>query len=332
MAVKKKWVALGILLGLAVAGGVVGYLRWKHNQIFVSTDDAYVGGRIYTVAPQIPGKILTLPIDENMLVQKDQVMATIDPKDYDAAIARAGASLSEAQAGVATNQAAIAQAKAQVLAYESQLRLAKIDRGRIQTLYERQSIPKQKYDDVVTREEVAQAQLKAAQKTVAQAEAALSVAEERIKVAQAALDQAQLQRSYCTITSPVTGYISRKLTQVGQVLAPGQPICAVVPLALNDIWVEANYKETQLGHVRVGQPVKISADIDKDRTYRGTVEGISAGTGAVFSLLPPENATGNWVKVVQRVPVRVKIDPASDPNHELRLGLSVSCEIDTRKH
>ena len=332
MAVKKKWVALGILLGLAVAGGILGYLRWKHNQIFVSTEDAYVGGRIYTVAPQIAGKILTLPIDENMLVQKGQVMATIDPKDYDAAVAQASANLSEAQAAVATNQAAIAQAKAQVLAYESQLRLAKIDLGRIQTLYERQSIPKQNYDDVVTREEVAQAQLKAAQKTVAQAEAALGVSQERIKVAQAALDQAQLQRSYCTITSPVTGYISRKLTQVGQVLAPGQPLCAVVSLSLNDIWVEANYKETQLGNVRVGQPVKIWADIDKDRTYRGTVEGISAGTGAVFSLLPPENATGNWVKVVQRVPVRVKIDPASDPNHELRLGLSVTCEIDTRKH
>jgi len=158
------------------------------------------------------------------------------------------------------------------------------------------------------------------------AQGALAVSQGKAAGAQAAVAAARLQRSYCTITAPCDGYISRKLGEAGMVVAPGQPLCAIVPLGQEEVWVEANFKETQLKRVRVGQPVKLAADLDAHRTFTGRVESLSAGTGAAFSLLPAENATGNWVKVVQRVPVRIKLDPGQP---QLRLGLTVSAEIDT---
>lgn len=330
MALARKYVALIVLLILALVGAIAGYARWRHNQVFVTTENAYVHGPVYTVASRIQGKIATLPISENQYVKEGDVIATIDPSDYDAAVARAQASLAEAEAALAMNGAAIAQARAQVEAIHSQLDLAVTEKKRAESLLARQSIPKQKVDQAVTQEAVTRAQLEAAKKTVAQASASEGVSKKRIEVAQAALNTALLQRSYCTVAAPASGYISRKMTETGQVLAAGQPICAIVPLDVSEIWVEANYKETQLKNVRPGQRVKLRADIDKSRVYSGTVESLSAGTGAAFSLLPPENATGNWVKVVQRLPVRIKIDPASDPDHQLRVGLTVTCEIDTR--
>jgi membrane fusion protein (multidrug efflux system) len=325
----KKWVSLSILALAVIAGAIAGYARWKHNQVYLSTEDAYVRGHIYTVASKVPGTLLSVDVDENQAVKIGQVIATIDPKDYDAEIAKAEASLAEAHAALATNQAQIAQAQAQVAAAQSQLGLAQIEKNRLSALYERQSLPKQKYDQAVSAESVALAQKTAAQKSVAAARAMLDVNRKKIEKAQASLDAAKLQRSYCTIVSPADGTVSRKSAEPGNVVAPGQPLCAVVPLAAQEIWVDANFKETQLKNVRVGQKATIRADIDKSRTYSGTVESLSAGTGAVFSLLPPENATGNWVKVVQRVPVRIKLDPGTDPDHNLRLGLTVTAVIDT---
>jgi membrane fusion protein (multidrug efflux system) len=330
MAVQRKWIALTILIAFIVAGSVFGYLRWRHAQWHVETEDAYIQGRVYSVASRIPGTVLAVEVEENQRVEAGQTVATLDPKDYDAAVTRAQASLNEATAAVATNEAAIAQAKAQVEAAKSQLQLATTELDRASALYQRQSIPKQRYDQAVTAHDVAKAQLVAAQKAVSLAEAALEVSRKKVETAKASLDTAQLQRSYCAIVSPATGYVSKKSVEPGQVLAPGQPLFAVVPLAMSDIWVEANYKETQLANVRPGQTATIKADIDRSRTFSGTVESLSAGTGAAFSLLPPENATGNWVKVVQRLPVRIKFDPGTDPDHKLRVGLSVRVTIDTR--
>jgi membrane fusion protein (multidrug efflux system) len=138
-----------------------------------------------------------------------------------------------------------------------------------------------------------------------------------------------LNRSYCEITAIVDGFVSKLTATAGQVVAPGQPLCAVVPLTGDHIWVEANFKETELARIRVGQPATFHTDVNPGRTYRGRVDSISAGTGAAFALLPPENATGNWVKIVQRLPVRIAVDPASNEDGSLRLGLSVHVEIDT---
>lgn len=330
MAVRRKWVALSVMGIFVIAAAVFAYGRWRHAQWHIETEDAYVRGHIYSVASRIPGPLLTLDVLENQAVEKGQTVATIDPRDYDAAIVKAEASLGEATADVTVKEANIAQTKAQIAAAQSQLDLAAADRVRIGALYERQSIPKQKYDQAVTAQAVAKAQLATIEKTVSLGSAGLGVSKMKVGTAQAQLEQAKLQRSYCTVIAPVTGVVSRKMAEVGNVVAPGQPLFAVVPLALNDIWVEANFKETQLKNVRPRQPCVLKADIDKGTEYRGTVDSISAGTGAAFSLLPPENATGNWVKVVQRVPVKIRIDPASDPGHKLRVGLSVQVGINTR--
>jgi membrane fusion protein, multidrug efflux system len=330
MPAARKWISLTVLALVALVGGVWGFVHWRHTRLFIHTENAYVKGHIYTVSSRIPGTLLSVDIQDDQEVKAGQTLATIDPKDYDAAANKAEASLNEAAAALAANQANIAQARAQVAALQSQLELARLEKERISALYARQSIPKQKYDQVVTGEQVAVAQLAASQKAVAAAEAGLGVSTKKVETAQASLEEAQLKRSYCTIVSPADGLVSKKSAEAGQVLAPGQPLCAVVPLAPGDVWVEANFKETQLRNVRPGQKVRLWADIDKGREYTGKVESIAAGTGAVFSLLPPENATGNWVKVVQRVPVRIRLDEGTDPEHRLRLGLTVSVEIDTR--
>jgi len=326
----KKWISLSAILAIAVVGIIWGIVSWHHSQIFVATDNAYVKGHVVSVSSRIPGPLLSVDVQENQLVKAGQIIANVDPRDYDAALARAEASLREAKSALGLNQAQIAQAQAQVEAVQSQKNLAELDRARLTALYERQSIPKQKYDQALTASEVASAQVNAASKQVAAAQGLRGVSESKVVVAQAALDNARLQRSYCAIVAPCDGVVSRKLGEAGMVVAPGQPLLAIVPLGQDELWVEANFKETQLKNVKPGQSVTLVADLDEKAIFKGRVDSISAGTGAVFSLLPPENATGNWVKVVQRVPVRIKLEPGADPGKKLRLGLTVSAEIDTR--
>jgi membrane fusion protein (multidrug efflux system) len=308
-----------------------GLRLWRRSRVFVATDDAFVKGHVMTVASRIPGPLSSVEVEENQPVNLGQVIATVDPKDYDAALAKAEAGLAEAQSATAQNESQIAQAQAQVQAAQSQHALAQLDQERFSALFQRNSIPKQKYDQAVTAQAVATAQVASALQQVSVVQGLRRVNLNRVAVARATLEAARLQRSYCAITAPCDGYVSRKLAEPGNVVAPGQPLLAVVPLARQgDVWVEANFKETQLQHVHPGQKVLLRADIEDGSTFTGTVESVAAGTGSVFSLLPPENATGNWVKVVQRVPVKIKLDLGSDPERKLRLGLSVSAEIDTR--
>ncbi len=326
----RKWISLGILLALTAAGSLWGVVRWRRAQVFVTTEDAYVKGAIVTVAARIPGPLLRVAVRENEPVAAGQLLATVDPRDYDAAVARAEASLEEARSALALNGAQIAQARAQLEAAGHQRDLAALEKARLSALRARQSIPAQKLDQAVAADAVAAALVAAARKQVAAAEGLLGVSRSKVGVARAALDQARLQRSYCDIVAPMDGVVSRKLAEPGMVVAAGQPLLAVVPLGAERLWVEANFKETQLRRVRPGQPVSLRTDLDDRRAFRGTVESVAAGTGAAFSLLPAENATGNWVKVVQRVPVRIRLDGGSDPERHLRLGLTVTAEIDTR--
>jgi len=326
---KKKWLGLVVIFLFAGALVVAGVLRWKHAQIFPSTEDAYVAGDIVPVASRIPGTILSLPVEENQPVHEGDVVATLDPRDMDAAVARAEAGLAAARSVVAADRARIAQARAAQEAAESDLDLKRLDLQRFTKLADQDSIPTRLRDQAVTAEQVAEAQVKAARKRLAAAKAALGVTRKRIAAAEVQLAHARLDRSYCSITSPATGRVSRKTAQVGQVVAAGQPLFAVVPLEAERVWIRANFKETQLARIQPGQPVRIHTDVDPDRTYHGVVESLSAGTGAAFSLLPPENATGNWVKIVQRLPVRIAVDPEDNTDRSLRLGLSVHVTVDT---
>ncbi|MGE5235139.1 MAG: HlyD family secretion protein [Acidobacteriota bacterium] len=326
----KKWISLAVILVVVASIAYAGYRYWKHAQLFPDTEDAYVSGDVYSVSSRIPGTLLTVDVDENQPVKRGGVIATLDPGDFDKHVQEAHAALEEARVALATNRAQIAQAAARVEADRSRHELARINLERFADLYQRNSVPKQRYDDAVAAEQVSAAELAASQKALAAVEAGLAVAGQRIKLQEVRLANAELTRSYCTIVSPVDGLVSKKSAQVGEVVAPGQPLCAVVPLHGAHVWVEANFKETGLRHIRVGQRVEFHTDVNPGRTYRGWIESLSAGTGAAFSLLPPENATGNWVKIVQRLPVRVAIDPASDADHSLRLGLSVHVEVDTQ--
>jgi len=325
----RKWVSLSAILALAAIGGGWAIAQWRHGRIYVSTEDAYVRGHVVTVSSRIPGPLLAVRVQENQFVRAGQALVDLDPRDCDTTLARAEASLAEARSALALNAAQIAQAQAQLQAAESQQGLAEIEKARMGALQARESIPRQKFDQARTAEEVARAQVAAARKQVAAAQGLLGVSQSKVQVAQAALDQARLQRSYCSIVAPCDGMVSRKMAEPSMVVAAGQPLLAVVPLGQEAVWIEANFKETQLQRVRPGQKVRLKTDFD-GRRFTGTVDSLSAGTGAAFSLLPAENATGNWVKVVQRLPVRIHLDPDADPEHRLRLGLSVEAEIDTR--
>jgi membrane fusion protein (multidrug efflux system) len=326
---RRKWIGLALIL-LVVLGIIVAvYFYWTHGKLYPSTEDAYVHGDIFSIAARVQGKLVVVAIIENQHVSKGQVIAELDPSDFDKRVASAAASLAESRATLATDQARIAEAKARVEAAQSRHELAQTNLKRFSDLYKRRSVPKQRYDDAVSAAKVAAADLAAAEKSVSAATADLAVAEQRVKVKEADLAQAQLQRSYATILTPVDGFVTKKSAEVGDVVAPGQPLCAVVPLSAGYIWVDANFKETDLHRIRVNQRVTFHTDVNPDRTYHGWVESISAGTGAAFALLPPENATGNWIKIVQRLPVRIAIEPADLVDHSLRLGLSTRVVVNT---
>jgi len=325
----KKWVSLAVILLVVAAIATAGYRYWQHAQVYPSTEDAYVAGDVFAVSSRIQGTLLEVEVIENQTVKKGQVIAMLDPADADKRVEEARTALDEARSSLATIHAQIAQQQAKADADASRHELARLNLERFSGLYQRNSAPKQRYDDAVAAEKVAAADLAASEKSLAAAQANLGVAEQHVKVQEVRLANAELNRSYCTITAPIDGTVSKKSAEAGEVVAPGQPLCAIVPLAGAHVWVEANFKETTLRNIRVGMPATFHTDVNPSRVYHGWVESLSAGTGAAFSLLPPENATGNWVKIVQRLPVRIAIDPDSNQDHSLRLGLSVEVEVDT---
>ena len=327
----KKWVSLGLILAAAGAGAAAAWRIWRAQQVFVSTDDAYVRGHVVTVAARIAGQLRAVLVTENQPVRAGQRLATLDPRDLDQAVRRARARLAEARATLALDRVRTRQARSQVRAAKGRSNLAKAEHRRLAALAERNSAPRQELDQAVAADEVAAASLEQARQQVEVGRGQEALDRSKLRTARTSLDEALLQRGYCTVTAPCAGTVSRRMAEPGMVVAAGEPLLAVVPLGQEDLWVEANYKETQLARVHPGQPVSLRVDLDPTRTYQGTVESLPAGTGSVFSLLPAENATGNWVKVVQRLPVRIRLRPGADPEQRLRLGLSVTSVIDTRE-
>lgn len=326
----RKWIGLGVIVAGAVALVIVGWLNWRHGQVWPSTENAYVGGDVSLVASRVPGTLLEVPVREHEVVQAGQVLARLDPRDFDAAVGRAGADLAKAEAQLALDEAQIAGAESQVVVARSQAQQARADRDRYAALSGRGSAPERQSEQAATSAAVAEAQVAAAQKALQAARAKLEVDRQAAAKSRAELDQAMLQRSYCEIAAPIAGFVADKSAQAGQVVAAGQPLCRLASLAEGHVWIDANFKETQLRRIAVGQPARVTIDAVDGHEFRGRVASFSAGTGAAFALLPPENASGNWVKIVQRLPVRIELEPGDELASRLRLGLSATVTVDTR--
>lgn len=345
----RKKMALGVLVVFAIVSvlSVFFYLRYKNTHI--STDDAFIEGRIHTIASRIPGTVTKVHVEANQMVKQGDVLVEVDEADYDAKFSEASSSLSADRARLSEGNARVEVARKQLTELEHRLaasrdglalqeavmKQAGFDLKRARNLAEKDVIAKEKVEKAMTSYDVAVAQVKAAQDQVRQAESSLETQQAVIRQAESFLQSqsavikqreagakvAELQKGYTKILAPTDGYITKKSVESGNQVQPGQPLMAVVPL--DDIWIMANYKETQLAKVRVGQQVDIKVDTYPGKTFSGKVESIMAGTGAAFSLFPSENATGNFVKVVQRVPVKIILDKDSDRQHVLRVGMSV---------
>ncbi len=332
MTLRRVLVAIVVIILLIAI--VPGWHYYQYLMSHVSTDDAYVDGTVALVSSRIPGTVVNLYVEDNWRVTGGQQLLTLDPRDYQVRIDEAQAQLERAEQSVDQLFAQLDTSLAGLKLADSQLHQAQIDYDRAQKLNGEGVVSHEYYDQATTGLRVAIADRALAEHQVEQARAALGGdTEDRsryerpiVQQARAALNMAKLDLSYTDIRAPLSGIITRKSVHVGNRIQPGEPLMAIVPI--DRLYITANYKETQLTDVRVGQPVRIEADIYPGHVYQGHVDSISVGTGAAFALLPPENATGNWVKVVQRVPVKIVLNQPTPPDKPLRIGLSVDVAID----
>jgi membrane fusion protein (multidrug efflux system) len=346
---RKRMAAFIIFPLLMVIGAGILYFYLQYKKTHISTDDAFVDGRVHAIASKIPGTVKLIHVKDNQFVKKDELILEIDPVDYSVRVkeAQAGcqaerARLSELQDRLNTTKRQLSEvlsslsfAQANLELQKANLELAKVNLQRSEFLLKKEAIARQQYDNSKTTYEVSVAQVRAAQDQVKQieasvetqrslikqAESSLSTQEAQIRQREATLKGAELNLGYTKIYTPSDGYIAKRSVEIGNQIQPGQSLMAVVPL--DDIWITANYKETQLERVKPGQKVKINVDTYPSKVFHGKVDSIMAGTGAVFSLFPPENATGSYVKIVQRIPVKIVLDQGTDPAHILRIGMSV---------
>jgi membrane fusion protein (multidrug efflux system) len=308
---------LVLLLLVAAAAAVPG---WRYLSSYEDTDDAQVDGHIIAVSSRINGTIVGVYVVDTQPVREGQLLADIDPADYVVAIEGARARLGQAQAQVESAKADYQTTLSKVSQDQATSAKAEYDVPRLAILAAKGAARREDYQESLRVAKVARATVdadrasaNAALKTIASRQAA-------VKQAQAELDQALLNYSYTKIIAPMSGMIGKKSVEPGQRVQPGESLLAVVPL--DDVWVTANFKEDQLRRMQPGQPVDIHVDA-LGRTFKGYVDGLGSASGERFSLLPPENATGNYVKVVQRIPVRIDLAPGQNTSHRLVPGMSV---------
>jgi len=313
---RTAFMIMGVVLLALVA---LGARRWIYGLSHVSSDNAQVDGHIVPILPKVGGFVTEVRIDENQNVKAGDTLVVLDDRDYKVRLAQAEADLAVALAGV-SNRARVGQAEALVEQAQANALKAHADLERVRPLALQEIVSKQQLDAV-------EAAARAADAALAAAQAALLAADARVGAARAARDQAALNLSYTRVIAPSSGVVSKKTVEPGQLVQAGQPLMSVVPL--EDVWVTANLKETEVADVQPGEPVDFTVDAYPGRHFTGHVQSLSPATGARFSLLPPDNATGNFTKVVQRVPVRVRPDKV-DPAHPLRPGLSVVVTIQTK--
>ncbi|HET7790789.1 MAG TPA: HlyD family secretion protein [Gemmatimonadales bacterium] len=309
--------AMGVLLVLLLGFGAKRYIYGLSHQ---TTDDAQVDGHVIPVLPKVGGFVSEVRVRDNQPVRAGDTLVVLDDRDFQVRLTQANADLVALLATV-SSKTRVGQADAAVAQAQANAQKAHADLDRLRPLADQDIVSKQQLD-------AAEAAAAAADAGLAQAQAALAGADARVAAARAARDQAALNLSYTRITAPTGGVVSKKNVEVGQLVQAGQPLMTVVPL--DNIWVEANLKETQITDVTPGDPADITVDAYPGVHFAGHVESLSPATGAKFSLLPPDNATGNFTKVVQRLPVRIGLDRPNDPAKPLRPGMSVVVTITTK--
>jgi len=324
---RRRWLLIAGASLLLVAAAAWGIDWWRFHQTHVTTDNAYVRADIVLVTPRVSGTIRELAVEDHWQVEKGTLLATLDRADLELKLHQAEAALARAKEGVGEARAAVATAESQTRAAEVQLAQARLDEERATKLARGDAATADHLEHAQTARRMAEARFEAAKRSVDQARASLGIAVDApdteaasVRQATASRDEASLLLSYTEIRAPSAGIIARRSAEVGQTVQAGQPIMAIVPL--ERVYIEANFKETQLEAVRVGQPATVVADLYPDHVYTGRVASLAPGSGAAFALLPPENASGNWVKVVQRLPVRIALD--APPPAEWPLPVSVS--------
>ena len=343
---KRRRLLLLIAAIVVLAG--IGYGAWYFlvGAHFESTDDAYVAGNVVQVTPQVAGTVIAINADDTDIVKQGQDLVVLDPSDARVALDQAEALLAQTVREVRTVYANNGTLSANILTRQADTVRARSSLLRAQDDYQRRAALVA--GGAVSKEELqhVQTELDGARSAVAAADANVQAAREQLASNQVSTDgtgvaqhpnvlraAARVREAYLalergTLPAPVSGQVAKRGVQLGQRVAPGTPLMAIVPL--DRLWVDANFKEVQLRKMRIGQPVTLEADLYGGKVeYRGRIVGLSAGTGSAFSLLPAQNATGNWIKVVQRVPVRIEFDAKELADHPLRIGLSLVATIDT---
>jgi membrane fusion protein (multidrug efflux system) len=337
-AIRKHPVAMIVCFGLIVVGVIAGTAWYLHARHFENTDDAFIDSRPVIVSPQISGSIMLVNVTDNQIVKNGDLLAKIDPRDYQAAVDQAAAQIRQAEATmknldaqIAAQQSQITQAGQQVTEAQAALKFSQDENTRYQDLVQKGAGTVQRAQQASSDLQGKQAALDAAAAAKTSAERQIDVLDAQKTAAAAQRDQARAQKDQADanlgrteLRATVDGRVAKLTAAVGAIAAPGQSIMIVVPL---DVWVTANFKESQLRDMKVGQPVDIGIDAF-GRTFPGRVDSIQAGSGTAFSLLPAENATGNYVKVVQRVPVKITFDQR--PDALLGPGMSVVPTVTVR--
>jgi membrane fusion protein (multidrug efflux system) len=337
---KHHWVMLAvIILLIIIAAATASYLTYGGR--YQSTNDAYTDGRVIRISPRVSGPVIQLNVDDNTPVKAGDVLLLIDPADYQAKADQATAALAAARGSVEQAKAICLSADASVGEANAALKAAQTEAAHQESDYHRYAamgtdgISEQQLETTKSAADSADDQLAAAAKKLTAAEAQSTVAktnvataEAQVTAAAAELHFAQLQLQYTRIIAPTSGKITNRNVEVGSFVSTGQPLLAIVP---NETWIVANFKEVQLEHMKVGQRASIRVDAYPDLKFRAHVESLQAGTGSRFELLPPENATGNWVKVVQRLPVKLLFNAKQPGLDRLAQGMSVEVTVDTEK-
>ncbi len=343
LGLSRKRVAL-FALGVVLAGGMVwfGWYWWTTGRFTESTDDAYVGGDVTTLSSKVAGFIETVAVVDNQFVKAGELLVKIDDRDYRAQLARAEASVAVQHATLANldanrrlQQAVIAQAAADIAAGTAELSRAKYDVDRYRTLSNDRFASLQQFQQADSDYEKALAADRKGRAALDAAERQLDVIDTQKQQTEAALNQAAADREvarlnvgYTEIRSPIDGVVGNRSARAGAYATVGAQLLAIVPAT--GLWVDANFKESQLGRMREGQPVEVFADVLPGVSFRGRVASLAPATGAQFSVIPPENATGNFTKIVQRVPVRIRLEDDGAEFGRLRPGLSVVVHVDGR--